>query len=75
MTLILTNEEVTAAISMGDCIEALEDGFVNKPRDAPSIKYAMISMYRWSNDRNVTRATNLKPWWASYRRSEWQHCE
>jgi alanine dehydrogenase len=27
MTLILTNEEVAAAISMGDCIEALEDGF------------------------------------------------
>jgi len=27
MTLILTNEEVAAAISMRDCIEALEDGF------------------------------------------------
>ena len=27
MTLIFTNDEIAAALSMGDCIDALEDAF------------------------------------------------
>ena len=61
MTLILNNEEVAAAVSMRDCIEALEDGFREHAHGRAINQIRYVLMYCYTNDRNITRATNSKP--------------
>ena len=75
MTLILTNEEVAAAISMRDCIEALEDGFREQAqgRAINQIRYDINVPLKQRAERNARY--EFKTMVRHSPRSEWQHCE